>query len=340
MSRNIRNTTLVILVAMTFIFAASGCSKLNPSRLKANYHFNKANNLFSDGRYRQAIEEYEAALKHNPELVEAHRFLGESYKGLFRPGVESPENMERAEKALEALNKAAEINPTNKDIIYSLGDMYDKLRAFDKAEEQYMKILAMEPTNMSNYSVVAEFYKRYTGQQDEEGEGAPEGKTPFEKAEEMFLRRIEADPENPEGYAYIAQFYEGLSPRPEFDKANYFHERRIQMEPENPAAWLSKGVNRWSKAYRIPTLPQSERLALARDSETALKKANELDPTYPEPYSWLGVLYKSVLAKLEPERAERYNREADIYIERFQETRKRQLERKKLEQELRSTEIK
>ncbi len=339
MIRNIRNTTLVILLALTFILAATSCSKLNPGRLKANYHFNKANSLFGDGRYRQAIEEYEAALNYNPELVEAHRFLGESYKSLFRPGVESPENMEKADKALEALNRAVEIDPTNKDIIYSLGDMYDKLRDFEKAEDQYLKILDMEPTNMSNYSVVAEFYKRYSGKQDEEAEEASEKKTPFQKAEEMFLRRIEADPEDPQGYAYIAQFYEGISPRPEFDKANYFHERRIQMEPENPSAWLSKGVNRWSKAYRIPTLPKAERLGLAHDSEKALKKASELDPTYPEPYSWLGVLYKSVLAKLEPEKAERYNREADIYIERFQETRKRQMERKKLERELRESEI-
>ncbi len=246
--------------------------------------------------------------------------------------------MEKADKALEALNKAYEINPMNKDIIYSIGDMYDKLRNFEKAEEMYLKIIDMEPTNMSNYYVVAEFYKRYAGGQEGE-EGATEGKTPFQKAEEMYLRRIETDPENPQGYAYIAQFYEGIQPRPEFEKANNFHEIRIKMDPENPAAWLSKGVNRWSKAYRLPTLPKAERLALALDSEKALLKANELDSAYPEPYSWLSVLYKSVLARLEPEKAERYNREADIYADRFQETRKRQLERKKLEQELRETEI-
>jgi len=337
MFRNNRNTTLIILLALAFIFTASSCQKLSPGKLKANYHFNKANTLFSDGRFRQAIEEYEAALNHNSELIEAYRFLGECYKSLFRPGVETPENMEKADKALEALNTAYGIDPTDKDIIYSIGDMYDKLRDFEKAEEMYLRIIDMDPTNMGNYYVVAEFYKRYAGQEEEEG--ATEGKTPFQKAEEMYLRRIETDPENSQGYAYIAQFYEGISPRPEFDKAVYFHEIRIKMDPDNPSAWLSKGVNRWSKAYRIPTLPKAERLALARDSEMALKKANELDATYPEPYSWLGVLYKSVLAKLEPDKAERYNREADIYLERFQETRKRQLERKKLEQELRETEI-
>lgn len=333
MSRKNTSIALMILLAAALVFVTSSCQKLDPNRLRANYHFSRANSLFSDNKYRLAIEEYEAALKYSPALIEAYRFLGESYKNLYKPGVETPENQEKADKALEALTKANEIDPTNKDIIYSLGDMYDKLRNFEEAEKLYLRIIEMEPTNMSNYYVVAEFYKRYSGG-SEEGESVSEGKTPFQKAEEMYLRRIETDPENPQGYAYIAQFYEGIMPVPEFDKANYFHERRIELEPDNPEAWLCKGVNRWSKAYRLPTLPKAERLALARNSENALMKAKDLDPTYPEPYSWLSVLYKSVLARLEPEKAQRYNQEADMYGERFKETRKRQLERKKLEEEL------
>ena len=191
----------------------------------------------------------------------------------------------------------------------------------------------MDPTNMGNYYVVAEFYKRYAGG-DEEKKEAEGVKTPFEKAEEMYLRRIETDPDNEQGYAYIAQFYEGITPVPEFDLANEFHDRRIAINPENAEAWLAKGVNRWSKAYRMPTLPKNERIQLAKDAESALLKASELDPTYPEPYSWLSVLYKSVMIKLVPERAQRYNEDADRYLQQFQDARKRQAERKKLEEEL------
>ncbi|MBC7363319.1 MAG: hypothetical protein H5U07_02095 [Candidatus Aminicenantes bacterium] len=66
----------------------------------------------------------------------------------------------------------------------------------------------------------------------------------------------------------------------------------------------------------------------------AIEKARDLDPDYPEPYSWLSVLYKSVLAKLEPEKEARYNAEADKNAERFKELRTRILEKKKLEEEL------
>lgn len=333
MSRRWMNLTLVILLAFFVIGVTTNCGKISYGKLRANYHFSRANAQFTDNHFRNAIEEYELALQYNPDLVQAYRFLGESYKNLYKPGVESERNNEIEAKALEALKKAYEISPDNKEIIYSLGDMYDKIRDFDSAEQLYLKILEMEPTNMGNYYVVAEFYKRYAGGEEEEGQEKT-GKTPFEKAEEMYLRRIETDPENEQGYAYIAQFYEGITPVPEFDLANEYHEKRIQLNPENAEAWLAKGVNRWSKAYRIPTLPTNERMTLARDSEAALLKASELDPSYPEPYSWLSVLYKSVLVKLDPSRAKRYEEDADRFLEKFTEARKRQAERKKLEEEL------
>jgi len=318
------NIVLLAILAMTIVFISTDCRNLKVSNLKANYHFSKANSLYSDNQYRKAIEEYELALSFNPDLIEAYRFLGECYKSLYRPGVETEDNLNRAEKALEALEKAYDIDPNNKNIIYSLGDMFDKMRNFEEAEKYYMKIVEMEPTNMGNYYVIADFYKKYAGEREELAS----------RAEEMYLRRIETDPENPQGYAYLAKFYEELTPIPEFDKASECHEKRIQLEPDNAQVWLSKGVNRWSKAYRLPTLPVPERIKLAEESEKALKKASELDPSYPEPYSWLSVLYKSVYAKLYPERAKRYEEEGDRYVAKFQELRKRVIEREKLEKEL------
>ncbi len=309
---------VVIWLTLSVLFFLTSCQKMKVNYIKANYHFNNANALFTDGQYRRAITEYEEAIKYNPDLIDAYRFAGEAYKNLFRPGDDRPDNMEKAEKALEYLNKAYEFNPHNKEIIFSLGDMYDKLKRFDEAEKFYLKILELEPGNMNNYYVVAEFYKRYAAEKEELRA----------RAESMYLRRIEADPENPQGYAYLANYYEMIQPVPEFDKANEYWDRRISLDPENAEAHYAKGVNRWAKAYRLPTLPLQERLKLSQESLKALLKATELDPNYPEPYAYLSVVYKSVLVKLEPEKESRYNAEADRYSEKFQELRKRQAERK------------
>ncbi len=335
-----RTAKLIILVILVLavIFFSTSCEKLKPSNLMANNYFSAGNHHFADGLYRQAIEEYEQALSLNPDLGDIYRYLGEAYKNIYRPGIDTPENMEKADKALEALRKAYELYPNNKEVIYSLGDMYDKLRDFDEAEKLYLKILEMEPGNMDNYYVVAEFYKRYAkGTQEEEGEETGV-KTPYEKAEEMYLRRIEADPENPQGYSYAARFYELLEPIPDFDRANYFHEKRILLQPDSAEAWLSKGVNRWAKAYRLPKLSKEDKLAAAYDGLKALEKATELDPDYPEPYSWLSVIYQSVLAQLEPEKASRHKAEGEKNIAKFQELRKREAERRRLEEELRRSE--
>jgi len=335
MFRKIINTSLLALLVLAVVFSTVSCEKLKISNLKANHHFTNANANFTDGKFRLAIDEYEAALSFNPNLIQAYRFLGECYKSLYRPGVDNEVNKEMEKNALEALNKAYEIDPTNKGIIHSLGDMYDKMRNFEEAEKLYLRILEMEPTNMSNYYVVAEFYKRYAGSV-EEGEDEDNGvKTPFQKAEEMYLRRIETDPANSQGYAYIAQFYDDIMPIPDWDTALFYHKKRIELDPEDTEAWVAVGVNRWSKAYRFKTqLNRQQRINIANESEAALKKAIELDPQYPQPYAWLSPLYKSVFTELYPERAQRYKDDADIYIERFNSLRESEMKRKALEKDL------
>src|SRR5512135_2330403 len=315
--------------ALAIVVAATGCQNISYSKLAANYHFNRANALFRENKYRQAITEYEATLKYNANLTQAYRFLGESYKQLYKPGVDTPLNKDLEKKTLAALTKAHEIEPNNKDVIYSLGDMYDKLRKFPEAEQLYLRIIDLQPENMSNYYVVAEFYKRY----------ASENKDIAKKAESMYLRRIETDPDNPQGYAYMAQYLQEGSGSPEellkaYERAAEFLQKRISLQPDSAEAWLALGVNQWSRAFRFQFLSKEDQLKMSQGAIQSIGKAIELDPNYPEPYAWMGPLYKAVLAKLEPEKEARYNAEGDRYLEKFQELRKRAAERKKLEEEL------
>jgi tetratricopeptide (TPR) repeat protein len=324
-----------ILLVVAVCFVTSSCKKLSINNLKANHHFAKANGHFNDKVWRLAIEEYEKALQYNPTLIDAYRYLGESYKSQYRAGDESPENLEKAEKALENLNKALELDPNNIQIVHSIGDMYDDMGNFEKAEEMFLKVLEMEPTNMDNYYVVAGFYKRYSGQ--EEG---------LEKrAEEMYLRRIETDPESPQGYAYAAQFYGDKRPIPEYDKAYDMHKRILELlpedSPERALSYYTIGVNRFFKAFSLQNvLSRQQRIQLGEESEEALKNAIELDPNYADSYAYMNMLYRNVQANLFPDRSERYLREADRWMERFQEIRKREAERRRLEEELKKGAIK
>ncbi len=330
MFRKRTNGLLLFALILAVVFTFSACEKLSVSKLKGNYHFSRANQQYTEMQYRLAIAEYEQALEANPGLTQAYRLLGESYKQLYKPGIDNPENNEKRDKALAALQKAYEIDPNNKDIIYSLGDMYDKLRDFEDAEVLYLRIIDLEPANMSNYYVIAEFYRRYAGDNEEIAR----------KAEAMFLRRIEVDPDNDLGYAYVANYFENLQSQDikvqmaYYDTAYEYKKRIAELDPDSAEAWVGIGINRWSRSYSFANLPREERLRIAQTSEEALRKAMELDPSYPESYSWLSVLYQSTLAKLEPEREARYTAEGQKYMERYQELRKRAAEKKKLEEDL------
>jgi tetratricopeptide (TPR) repeat protein len=338
MSSKASRTALFVFIASGLIFASSGCGKLKVSRLAANYHFSQGNQYFKHEEYRKAIDYYEKAVASNPNLAEAYQYLGESYKSLYKPGDESAQNKQKADKALGALKKALELFPNNKQIIYSLADMYDKLQNFEESEKLYLRILQMEPTNMGNYYVVAQFYQKYSGGSDEQRKDA-EGraiKTPFQKAEEMYLRRIELDPENPEGYAYAAQFYDNIKPAPIFDKAYAYHKLRLSFDPNNAEVWYAIGVNRFSKAFRLQNvLPYEEKQKCGEESEKALKKAIEIDANYANAYYYINILYRNVYVGLYPEKEDLYIAEADRWQERGQELAKRAAERKRLEDELR-----
>jgi tetratricopeptide (TPR) repeat protein len=331
MSRQRTSLALIGLLVLAVAFASVGCDKLNVKKLQANYYFNKANQLFRDAKFSKAIVEYENALSKNPSLMEAYRFLGESYKSLYLPGKKSADNEEKAAKALEALKKAFEMEPANKDIIYSLGDMYDKLRNFDEAEKMYLKIIDLEPGNMNNYYVIAEFYKRYAGDKKELKA----------KAEDMYLRRIETDPENVQGYAYMANYYDQLSVadnKGKFDQALTYHLMRKQIDPNSAEIYYTIGVNRFNKAFQLQNfLSQAEREALGAEAEQNLLKAIELDKNLAESYAYMKILYTNVHAKIYPEREGRYLELANQFGARWDEARKRQLEKMKLEKELKNT---
>lgn len=329
---------IIAALALMLIVAFTGCEKLNIKKLSANYHFNKANQLFRDNKFSKAIAEYKSTIKSNPELKDAYRLMGESYKSLYIPAKDTPENKDKAAEALKALQKAYELDANNRDVIYSLGDMYDKLRDFENAEKMYLRIIDLDPGNMNNYYVIAEFYKRYAGDKDKAGLGLKD------KVEGMYLRRIETDPGNVQGYAYMADYFDklptadGKTLAANLNSAYEMHKRRLTIQPNSAEVLYTIGVNRCETARRLPDyFSEAEKASIAAEAEKYLLKAIEIDPNYPEPYAYMGILYLNINVKLYPEKESRYRDEAMRYGEKFQEARKRVLNRMKLEKELKKT---
>ena len=198
-------STIVIL----FIGVFPGCQKFNTSNLRANYHFNKANDLYREEKYKNAIKEYEETLKLNPDLNSAYIYLGTCYSRIYHPGKNNPGNKEAGEKAIRYLMRARDAFPDETNVIYALSEICNKMGHFEESGKYLKMILEKEPDNPRIYYALADFYSKY-------------GKKKL--AESMFEERISLDPGNPEGYHYYSNYLANMH---KWDEAIANGEKRV-----------------------------------------------------------------------------------------------------------------
>ncbi len=407
-------SVLILVIAVFFLFGFSGCKKLSVSNLSANKHLNDANKLYTQEKFRKASEEYETALKKNPELKVAYLYLGTCYSMLYSPGKETKRNVEYGEKAVKYLQMAEKAFPEDHNVVIALGSIFDKLGNFEEAEKFFLKILEKSSDSPKSYYTLANFYSQ-------------NGK--FEKADEMYRKRIELDPTDPTGYHYYAVYLQNYRA---WDKAIIAHKKRIytMIDPsildhykeidkireditrvnvinkyirnvegnkaipadqrkelvagkkeelkkyptleeaieliatkekelesvvaeaekkleslseekklEFAQAYYSLGVVAWNKSYQTPVdddiFPKEERKKAIDEGFSALKKAIALSPEYPNPYSYMGLLWREMI-KIDPKRSEEFIAKNKEYNEKFKDIyvkkRKREQYLKELEE--------
>lgn len=310
---------LIIFVSTLIIAGFTACDKLKITNLKANKHFKTGNKFYSEEKYKKAIAEYEAALQLNPNLNAAFYYLGSSFIMVYKPGDDSEKNKEYGAKATEYLQKALELDPENKNIIQALGDINDKMRNFELAEKYYLQVQKFTPNDPASYYTLAGFYNN---------------NAKYDKAIEMYEQRIALDPANPEGYLYLADFFQN---KRKWDDAIKNHELRIEkigaseMDEKEKTEFLAEayyrlGVVCWNKSYQTPpdVMGSVERLQVVEQGFKALSKATELSPNFPDPWAYMGLLYRQK-AIAEPLNAAKYTKESEAMVAKFQDLRKRKL---------------
>jgi len=90
------------------------------------------------------VEEAQKAISLDPGLAEGYKALGSAY-GFLRGWWK---------KAVEAVEKAAELNPDNEFICSSLGQCYNMIGEFDKAYPFLKKAIALNPARAFAYSTL------------------------------------------------------------------------------------------------------------------------------------------------------------------------------------------
>jgi tetratricopeptide (TPR) repeat protein len=134
-----------VLVLLSII-AFQGCTKL-----KARDSLNKGVRAFRVAKYETAVEHFKSAVDLDPELLNAHLYLATAYAAQYVPGGESPENKTLGQEAIKAFETVLQKDPKNLGSVKGIAGIYFQMKQLEKAKEFHMKAAELEPTNPDPY---------------------------------------------------------------------------------------------------------------------------------------------------------------------------------------------
>src|SRR5690349_5842154 len=189
-----RLTTALLLLAVA---VAPACA-----RLRAKSAFKDGNKAYKEENYKKAIPDYEHAVELDPEMSEAHFYLGSSHLALYRPGKEGADNRAHLDKAVEELQKALQTNTgaterlkqVKRNSLGALIGIYsdDPLKNYDQALGYAKQLVDENPTDPKNLFAMANLYEKF-------------GK--IDDAEKMYRQAAESNSSDPKACQALAGFY-------------------------------------------------------------------------------------------------------------------------------------
>lgn len=147
MNKYLRLLTLAA-VALA-LFTSAGCDKL-----KARDQLNKGVKAYKDNHYEQAITHFQNAVNLDPSLINARMYLATAYVSQYVPGIDSPENLQTAQNAIDEYTKVIDANPSRDQKVNSakgIAYLYLNEKKWDQAKKYYRMASDLDPNDAEPY---------------------------------------------------------------------------------------------------------------------------------------------------------------------------------------------
>jgi tetratricopeptide (TPR) repeat protein len=147
MNKYLRQLTLAA-VALA-LFTSAGCDKL-----KARDQLNKGVKAYKDNHYEQAITHFQNAVNLDPSLINARMYLATAYVSQYVPGIDSPENLQTAQNAIDEYTKVIDANPSRDQKVNSakgIAYLYLNEKKWDQAKKYYRMASDLDPNDAEPY---------------------------------------------------------------------------------------------------------------------------------------------------------------------------------------------
>lgn len=122
--------TRIAIALAVLVFTASGCGLIN--RVRAKNELNEAARSYRGGQFVQAEQYSRRALDLDPGSKTALSFIARTIHAQYKPGVQSPENIAKANEAIQAYQRILEKDPKNDEAYKAIAYLYGAIKEEDK----------------------------------------------------------------------------------------------------------------------------------------------------------------------------------------------------------------
>jgi tetratricopeptide (TPR) repeat protein len=226
-----------VLATLALLVAGVGCNKL-----KARDQLNKGVQAYKAARYESAIEHFKNAVELDPKLVNARLYLATAYANQVIPNVDTPENTQMAQLAIDEFQKVIDQNPSPEAKINSMkgiASLYFNTKKLDLARDWHKKVLSVDPKDPeAYYSIgVIDWTEAYTPRM---AERAKLGLQPTEPLKDKKVCELLRDKNKDVVQEGIDDLTQALRYRPDYDDAmayiNLMYRERADIQCDDPAA--------------------------------------------------------------------------------------------------------
>ena len=122
-------TRIAILLAV-LVVTSSGCGIIN--RVRAKNELNEAARAYRGGQFEQAEQHSRRAFELDPNSKTAPSFIARTIHAQYRPGVQAPENLAKANQAIEAYQRILQNDPKNEEAYKAIAYLYGATKEEEK----------------------------------------------------------------------------------------------------------------------------------------------------------------------------------------------------------------
>src|SRR5215217_834899 len=248
--------TGIVIVLAILVATSSGCGVIN--RIRAKNQLNEAAKAYREGHFPEAEQHSRRAAELDPNNKTAPMFIARTIHAQYRPGVQSPENMAKAQEAIVAYQQLLANNPADEESYKAIAYLYEATHQNDKLRQWISSRAASDVA-------------------------------PAEKRSEAYVVLASKDwdcsfkiTELPTNKATVS--YKKPKDQKDFDQAQMCvkqglveAENAIKYDPNNESAWSYK-TNLLLEASKLAEMDgkPDQKAQYQKDYEAALKRTTEL----------------------------------------------------------------